>query len=99
VKESGGSIMADVAGVVGETLSVFVAVLVLALTVSSDSGSDQPTEEECKQIRQKCIDRCTEETIGGGKGGKQEFRYCYKSCLDAYGCWRLGPYGPYGTGE
>jgi hypothetical protein len=63
VKESGGSIMVELAGTLGEIIALLAAVLVIAATVSSDAGGgEEPTEEECKQRGQECRERCYEET-------------------------------------
>jgi hypothetical protein len=86
VKESGGSIMADVAGVVGEALSAFVVLLLLAVTVPGH-GDLGPSKEECKKIKDECIRKCTEDTLPTGEPSGDPFFKCKRECLESHGCF------------
>ncbi|MDC0739917.1 hypothetical protein [Polyangium mundeleinium] len=74
-----------VVGSGGTMIVVAVAVLVVVAAVSLKD--DRPSKEECKKIKQMCIEECADTVLPRGDDGSA-FRLCQQECLERHGCPR-----------
>jgi len=67
----------------GVTILVGVTIIVLA-----HAADDVAAEKErCRQVKEFCISKCTEETIPTGTFNGDPFFQCRRRCLEAENCW------------
>ncbi|TKD04534.1 hypothetical protein [Polyangium fumosum] len=74
-----------VVGSGGTMIVVAVAVLVVVAAVSLND--DRPSKEDCKKIKQMCIEECADTVLPRGDDGSA-FRLCQQECLERHGCPR-----------
>ncbi|MDI1430812.1 hypothetical protein [Polyangium sorediatum] len=74
-----------VVGSGGTMIVVAVAVLVVVAAVSLKD--ERPSKEDCKKIKQMCIEECADTVLPRGDDGSA-FRLCQQECLERHGCPR-----------
>jgi hypothetical protein len=81
------------AGTAISLASVGLVLLVLAaLTLQSDTVPEavKPTAEECKQIKEGCLDHCSATALPSGNFGAR-FNKCMRGCMEDAGCFYNPP--------
>lgn len=70
-------------------VSVGVTILVAAtIHVVAHAVDDvQKEKERCKQVKEFCISKCTDETLPTGTFNGDPFFQCRRRCLEAANCW------------
>lgn len=77
-----------VVGSSGTLIVVAVAVVVVVAVLSSrDEDRPRPSKEECKKIKEMCINECADTVLPRGDDGSA-FRVCQQECLERHGCPR-----------
>jgi hypothetical protein len=73
----------------GVTIIVGVTIHVLSDTFTStrDATDEDGEKMRCKKVLERCIEKCTEETIPTGTYNGDLFFVCRRKCLEAENCW------------
>jgi hypothetical protein len=73
----------------GATIGLYIGAVVVdkATTATMDALDEHREKLRCRKVLEKCIAKCSEETLPTGELGGDSFHKCRKECLDAENCW------------
>ena len=76
----------------GVTVIVVVAIYIVSevattTTTTTTTMDDEQDKERCKKVLDRCITKCTNETIPSGSPSGDPFFKCRRQCLEAENCW------------
>ena len=73
--------------IVAAGVTIIIGVTIYVSTSTRDATDEDGEKMRCKKVLERCIEKCTEETIPTGTYNGDSFFVCRRKCLEAENCW------------